>query len=159
MNRLLARFAKIESENLQLILTPYEEPSGYGWVGRLPAGNATPIMFSLGDQSRIDQWYERLPEGKFGVMEFEQAPVAVPPSLTLFVGHKLIDLDQLVIPPRIQVRSGNLPTLFDKSHTKQERLDAESPQPRKTTTPVKPEIPRRTEAINEFIRRRQIKND
>lgn len=112
VNRLIARFAKIESAGLQVRLSLGKEPRGFGWVSQLEAGNNTPILFSMGNQKRLDEWFKRLPEGKFGVMQFEKAPVAVPPTLTLFVQNQAIDVRRLVIPAHVQVSAGYLPGNF-----------------------------------------------
>ena len=53
----------------------------------------------------------------FGVMEFTAAPVAVPPTLTIFVQNDSVILDELKIPDGIDVSVGYVPTVFHKSNT------------------------------------------
>ena len=135
VNALLRKFAKVQSENLRVHLSPLSEPRGFGWVSSLPEGNGTPVMLSLGDQEQIDDWFRRLPGGKFGVMEFEKTPIAVPPTLTLYTRNKAIDLDRLEIPENIEVSIGDLPRVFHKANTRSEREAAQKPQ---TTVEVEP---------------------
>jgi hypothetical protein len=50
-------------------------------------------------------------------MEFTAAPVAVPPTLTIFVQNDSVILDELKIPDGIDVSVGYVPTVFHKSNT------------------------------------------
>ena len=58
-------------------------------------------------------------------MEFLDTPVAVPPTLTLFVGHNAINLGDLEIPSDMLVRGGYVPTVFLRSNTTIERQQEE----------------------------------
>ena len=116
VNRLIAKLAEVDAPLKRIHLSPLPEPSALGFVTVLPQRNRIPVIFSIGDQSAIDRWYERV-EKPFGKMEFVDTPVAVPPTLTIFVGHQQIELDQLEIPPDMTVLPGSVPTVFLRSNT------------------------------------------
>ena len=120
VNRLIAKLAAVKSDFKEIRLCAMKEPAGLGWVTSIPEGNQIPAMFSIGDQARLDQWYANVRK-PFGVMEFEACPVAVPPTLTLFVQNPVIELERLEIPKEIRVLEGYVPSVFHKSNTKQER--------------------------------------
>lgn len=120
LNRLLVNLAAVKSKLKCVHLSYQPEPSTLGWVTRLPEGNKIPVLFSIGDQSRIDEWYKRVRK-PFGVMEFTGAPVAVPPTLTIFVRNEAVNLSELRIPAGIEVKAGAVPTVFHKSNTKLEQ--------------------------------------
>lgn len=119
LNRLIEKLSATKSEVRQIRLSPLKEPSGLGWVTRLPKGNDIAVVFSVGDQARIDEWYKHVRK-PFGVMEFTAAPIAVPPTLTIFVQNNAVDLEKLQIPKGITVTSGNVPTVFHRFNTKDE---------------------------------------
>ena len=116
LNRLIAKLAAIKSDLRQIRLSHLKEPSGLGWVTRVPEGNGIAVIFSIGDQARIDEWYKHVRK-PFGVMEFTAAPVAVPPTLTIFVQNESVNLAELEIPDGIVVSIGYVPTVFHKSNT------------------------------------------
>ena len=116
LNRLITRLAAIKTDLRQIRLSHLKEPNGLGWVTRVPEGNGIPVIFSIGDQARIDEWYKHVRK-PFGVMEFTAAPVAVPPTLTIFVQNDSVILDELKIPDGIDVSVGYVPTVFHKSNT------------------------------------------
>ena len=91
LNRLIAKLAAIQGDLRQIRLSPEKEPRGLGWVTQAPEGNGIAVVFSLGDQARIDEWFKHVRK-PFGVMEFTAAPVAVPPTLTLFVQNDRVVL-------------------------------------------------------------------
>ncbi|MEX0937611.1 MAG: hypothetical protein WDZ59_07100 [Pirellulales bacterium] len=124
LNRLIRKLAAVESDLLQIRLSDLAEPKGLGWVTSVPEGNDIPVIFSIGDQERIDQWYAHVRQ-PFGVMEFVAAPVAVPPTLTLFVQNEAVKLDELEIPEGISVTFGYVPTVFHKSNTTLEQAREE----------------------------------
>jgi hypothetical protein len=149
VNRLIAKLASVESDLKEIRLCAMKEPAGLGWVTSIPQGNEIPVMLTIGDQSRVDQWYARVRK-PFGQIEFEDCPVAVPPTLTLFVQNPLIDLEKLQIPQGITVKEGYLPTGFHKSYTKQEREQREKAQ---AAPPVKGEpLPSEAQAAHDRIR-------
>lgn len=119
INRLLNKLAAIKSEIRQVRLSHLSEPHGLGWTNHLPEGNRIAAIFSVGDQDQINEWYKHVRK-PFGVMEFNAAPVAVPPTLTIFVQHKVVNLEQLKIPKGITVTSGYVPTVFHRFNTKDE---------------------------------------
>jgi hypothetical protein len=120
VNRLIEKLASIKSELRQIRLSYLKEPASLGWVTRVPEDNKIPVIFSIGDQSSIDQWYKTVRK-PFGVMEFIAAPIAVPPTLTIFVQNEAINLDELKIPEGIHVESGYVPTVFHRSNTVDEK--------------------------------------
>jgi hypothetical protein len=124
INRLIEKLGSIKSDLRQIRLSHLKEPSGLGWVTLLPEGNNIAVIFSIGDQRRIDEWYKTVSK-PFGVMEFTAAPMAVPPTLTIFVQNKAVNLEQLRIPKGIHVESGYVPTVFHRFNTTSELLREE----------------------------------
>lgn len=156
LNRLVRKLGESGSKLRQVRLCPIKEPNGLGWTTSLPKGNSIPVLFSVGDQSRIDEWYKHVRK-PFGVMEFIAAPVAVPPTLTIFVQHDLVKLEQLEVPAGITVSEGYAPTVFHRSNTKQEEQAAkEKPQPPKksSTEPLDEKTRAATERIKTFLKAR-----
>jgi hypothetical protein len=156
VNSLLAKLAAIKSDRLHVRLAPFKEPHGFGWTSKLPAGNDTALMLSFGDQQRLDEWYGRLNGEKFGVMEFEKAPVAVPPTLTIFTRNAAIDLDGLDIPRNLKVSLGGLPGPFHKWNLKP-RPDEPRPQPTPAAKldPAALEAQNQIERIQAFLKKRE----
>jgi hypothetical protein len=151
VNAVIAQFVKIESEDLHIRLSPLKEPQGLDWVTSLPEGNGTAIMFSIGNQQRVNDWFGRLPGGKFGKMEFEKTPVAVLPTLTIFVGHKAVDLAELKVPQEIDVSAGYVPTIFWEWN----RTNLPARQPATDDAPVPAETQQAMDAISDFLHERQ----
>ena len=58
VNRLIEKLAAIKSDLREVRLSYLSEPSGLGWVTHLPKGNGFPVIFSVGDQGRINDWYK-----------------------------------------------------------------------------------------------------
>jgi hypothetical protein len=125
VNRLLEKLADVKSNVRQLRLSPLKEPESLGWSTRLPEDNGIAAVFSIGDQMQIDQWYGRVRK-PFGTLNFKAAPVAVPPTLTLFVQNKAIDLDALKIPEGIDVSIGGVPTLFHDMNLEKDHAEEKS---------------------------------
>jgi hypothetical protein len=130
LNRLIEKLAAIKSDLRQIRLSHLKEPNGLGWVTRVPEGNGIAVIFSIGDQARIDEWFKRVRK-PFGVMEFTATPEAVPPTLTIFVQNNVVKLDELKIPEGIDVLAGYVPSVFHKSNTtieqKKEKEGANTP--------------------------------
>ena len=97
LNRLIDKLAAIKSDLRHIRFSHLKEPNGLGWVTRVPEGNGIPVIFSIGNQARIDEWFKRVRK-PFGVMEFTATPVAVPPTRTIFVQNVLVNLDKLKSP-------------------------------------------------------------
>jgi hypothetical protein len=128
LNEVIATFCKIQVARadakqppppLEIRLSPLAEPSGYGWVSKFEKGNKLPAVFSLGNQQELELWYDNFIKpmnGRFGQMEFEKTPVAVPPTLTIFVGNEVVDLKKLRIPQGVHISIGDLPTLWHESN-------------------------------------------
>lgn len=112
INRLIKKLAAVESKLRAIHLSPAKELRHIGWVTSLPEGNGTAVVFSIGDQRRVNQWHARLAGRKFGVMTFKSVPVAVPPTLTIYVGNDAVDLDKLTIPDDIEVAMGDCAQVF-----------------------------------------------
>jgi len=163
INRLIEKLAAVKSEVRQIRLSYLREPSGLGWVTQLPKGNGIAAIFSMGDQERIDEWYKRVRK-PFGVMEFTAAPVAVPPTLTIFIRNKAVNLDEIKIPEGITVTSGNVPTVFHRFNTKDEQkreaAAAQKDAAKKEATEESDPVARETiERIDAFLAKRNRKAD
>ncbi len=152
-NEVLKLFAEIKAD-LHVHLALGEEPAGIGWVSKLEPGNDTALLLSCGDQNRMNEWYAQLGGRKFGVMEFERCPVAVPPTLTIFVQNKAIDLEALRIPGKIRVSAGHVPGAFHISNLKPSEKPA---PPGKVLKAEDVDAATRTalEAIDKFLARRR----
>ena len=156
LNRLIKALASIECKVRQIRLSHLKEPQNLGWVTNLPAGNGIAAIFSIGDQSQIDEWYKHVRK-PFGVMEFLSAPVAVPPTLTIFVQNRVVDLEKLKVPKGVSISVGYVPTVFHRSNTTNER-DRE----KKAAAQPKPERPqldaqsqKAADSIEAFLKARQ----
>ena len=143
LNRLIAKLAAIKTDLRQIRLSYRKEPDGLGWVTRVPKGNGIPVIFSIGDQSLIANWFKHLEEPvpqsgsvesllagipranqterTFGQMKFVAVPTAVPPTLTIFVQNESVLLEDLKIPKGVEVAVGYVPTVFHKSNTVREQ--------------------------------------
>jgi len=108
---IIQKLTKIRADRFNIWLSPGDEPRSLMWGNELGEGNNIAAVFSIGSQKIKDQWFERLPVEepgvrKFGVHRYTECPKARPPSLTLYVGHDLIDLDTLEIPLKIDLSAG-----------------------------------------------------
>jgi len=154
INRLIEKLAAIKSEVCQVRLSHLKEPKGLGWTLSMPEGNGIPVIYSMGDQARVDEWYKHVRK-PFGVMEFLDTPVAVPPTLTIFVGNEAVNLDELKIPEGVMVNFGYVPTHFQRFNTKAERKrEEEAAQAKKENAKLgdgEKDLDAETEAILEKI--------
>ena len=123
LNRLIEKLAAIKSDLRQIRLSYLKEPSGLGWVTSVPEGNGIAVIFSIGDQARVDEWFKHV-QKPFGVMEFTATPESVPPTLTIFVQNEIVNLDALKIPEGIDVLAGYVPAVFHKFNTTIEQQKA-----------------------------------
>jgi hypothetical protein len=137
LNRLLAKLSAFKGDLKQIRLSYQREPSSLGFVTSMSKGNGIPVMFTIGDQKQIDDWFKQLgntdgnddltkalvkglvltkpdrgTEKKFGKMTFASAPTAIPPTLTIFVQNPLVELEQLKISAGIDVSMGKVPVSF-----------------------------------------------
>lgn len=108
VNHLIAKLAAIKNAKARVLLYPDKEARGLGFTTVLKEGNGAAVVFSIGSQERIDQWYQHLKEAEpgvrvFGVHRFHKPPEAQPPTLTLHAGNSAIDLKALKIPPSVEV--------------------------------------------------------
>lgn len=101
INGLIQTFARIDSQTLQICLSPEKGPRSIGWHAADPVQAARSVLFSLGDQETIDKWYARQPDDKKRSRSFP--PKAIPPTLTIFVQHPAVDLLRLNIPAHVRV--------------------------------------------------------
>lgn len=110
VNQLIGKLAAIKATNVLVRLNPGKQAAALAFSTVLPEKKRIAAMFSVGEQQRINEWYQRLPESepgvrKFGVARYKEVPVASPPTLTLYAGHEAIDLEKLVVPASVQVVS------------------------------------------------------
>lgn len=159
LNKLLQKFGKIKSFDLEVKLAPGKGPGSLGWVTKLPPGNGAAAVFSIGNQKQVAQWYDRLEtktqlgdsklafDKRFGKIRFLAMPEAVPSTLTIYVDNPVVDLKKLRIPKRITVGvSHAVPPLFKSWN----RIEEPTPRP----TAKNPDVAPRLKAIGEFIARR-----
>ena len=139
MNRLIAKLVAVKSDRRRVHLSINKEPGALGFTTRVPKGNTIAAMFTIGDQTKLDQWYKNLSAKKplenpfekpaakqFGVMKLKEAPVARPPTLTIFVQNEVIKLSELKIPKGVEVSIVDVPTALqqsDKTIKKDMKLD------------------------------------
>ena len=120
VNRLIGILASIRAEAVQVRLDPAEGAAHAGGVG---------AIFSLGNQSIMNRWFQRLPEvepgiRQFGVHRYRKPPAVLPPTLTLYVGHKAVDLEKLTIPPNVDVAAPNAASYRAKQKDAFQAIDA-----------------------------------
>lgn len=156
VNRLIEKLASVEAETRQIRLSFLKEPKGLGWVTQLPEGNDIAVIFSIGDQAQIDEWYKHVRK-PFGQMEFLAAPVAVPPTLTIFVQNEAVDLEAMRVPNGVTVTGGYVPTVFHRSNTtlekKAEEEAARKPKAGAVPANLNPAEQAAADKITEFLRK------
>jgi hypothetical protein len=88
-------------------------------------------------------------------MQFTACPVAVPPTLTIFVGNPVIDVTQLKVPANVTVTEGYLPRHFKTWNRKIEPQAAGRTKPETAAREAAPpEVQRAAEVIKSFLNRR-----
>lgn len=107
-DRLITKLAAIKGTNMQLRLSPAREARHLGFTTDLGQSNENTAIFAIGSQAAIDHWFQHLREVEpgvrsFGVHRYREAPAALPPTLTLFLGSGVIDLKKLKVPANVQV--------------------------------------------------------
>ena len=88
-------------------------------------------------------------------VEFTAVPVAVPPTLTIFVQNEIVHLDQIKIPAGITVTMGGVPTLFHQFNTKDEKVSsAEKDTKSVATETLDPAVQATADKITAFLKKR-----
>lgn len=115
MNHLIMKLAAIRNSDSQVRLNPEKEGRSLSFGFQLEEGRRPTAMFSIGDQKKINQWFEHLEKTlgsdakpvarTFGVHRYTEPPKALPPTLTLYLGNENFDLEKLRFPPNIKVVS------------------------------------------------------
>jgi hypothetical protein len=157
INRLIEKLAAIKGDLLQVRLSFLKEPQGLGWVTSLDEGNDIPVIFSIGDQQQMDEWYGHVRK-PFGVIEFKDCPVAVKPTLTIFVQQEVVNLDELRIPAGVEVLEGYVPRIWHQANTVNEdrdREEAANAAPPADATPVPPEMQAAIDRIHAYLKSRE----
>ncbi|MEM6750677.1 MAG: hypothetical protein AAGA57_10540 [Planctomycetota bacterium] len=103
--RVLTAFAQIEGAK-RVELHPGDRVRRVGYGMDIDEDMRAAAVFSLGSQPVLDEWFSRLDDGKFGVHHYDAPPKAQPPTLALYVGHELLGLESLRLPPDWEVRPG-----------------------------------------------------
>ena len=108
LKRLIEKLAAINASKVQVLLNPAREAGPLAFTASVEKGISIAAVFSIGNQEVIDQWFGRLEKQatgtrEFGVYRLEKPPEALPPTLTLYVGHPTVDLAKLNIPESVQV--------------------------------------------------------
>ena len=109
INHFIEKLAAIKAPKVQILLNPTKEAGALAFTTSVKKGSSVPAIFSIGDQERINHWFEHLDKKnssgvrEFGVYRLEKPPEALPPTLTLYVGHPAVDLEKLKIPDGVQV--------------------------------------------------------
>jgi hypothetical protein len=114
MNEIMELLARVDPK-CAVILSP--ERVGQGEEKGMTA------VFSLGSQKIMDQWFLRLPDGKFGVHKFEAAPKVPAPQMTLHVGALAAELSGLRVPPDMILGAG-ISADYRKANPKDAVVDA-----------------------------------
>jgi hypothetical protein len=99
VNHLIALFTEIDDPDARIVLELGTQPS----ANRLMAKERPPVVFSLGNQGIRTFWYRHAIRSK--AKDF-YGPKATPPTLTLYVEHRAIDLERLHFPPGINLSVG-----------------------------------------------------
>lgn len=109
LNRLVRKLAASKTTQRRIRLSYEKEPTGLGYVSMLPKGNGSACIFSISDQPLRGQGRPN--------------NTALPPTLTLYVQNKFVDLDKLEVPDGIEVSQGSVVSLGSVSR---QTLDAPS---------------------------------
>lgn len=127
VQRLIEKVAAITGAVVRL--SPGHEAVWSGWGGKSQWSRKTAVVFSLGNQKVLDDWFQRLPHTngvrKFGVHQYAKVPSAMPPTLVIYVGHPAIDLDQLKLSEKVNVVAEPMgKTTSEAEERTSERIDA-----------------------------------
>jgi hypothetical protein len=102
VNELLGYFGEIHAKELVIELDPSAQ-SGVERAKSKDKPEPGPLTLCLVSKSALDHWFDHLDEKgkkKFGVTE---RPQPSPPTMTIHVGHELIDLEELKLPSNVTV--------------------------------------------------------
>lgn len=100
----------VKSLKRQIILVPGHLPLLPGYAAPLDDRARHGVVFEVGSQKVINEWYERLPEvcpglRRFGNRELQHPPEAYPPTLVISLSHPNVKLEGLRIPMIIDVKA------------------------------------------------------
>jgi hypothetical protein len=103
VNRLVARLAGIKGTTVHLRLNPDAEAARIGYTGDFKWPSNTAAVLAIGNQATLDHWFQRQSETrpgvrKFGLSELSKPPMALPPTLTLYTGQPVVNLQTLQVP-------------------------------------------------------------
>jgi hypothetical protein len=104
VNELLGYFGEIKAKDLVIELDPAAENRVEGAKSK-EKPEPGPLTLCLVSKSALDHWFDHLDEKekkKFGVTE---RPETSPPTMTICVGHKLVDLEKLKLPKNVKVQA------------------------------------------------------
>lgn len=108
VNELLGYFGEIKSEHLLIELNPAASDWSVGQhfekkdKDRPEVG---PLTFRISSQKELDRWFDRLDEAGRKKFHVTERPNAGAPAMTLYAGHKVIDLEKLKIPSNATVHA------------------------------------------------------
>ena len=103
VNRLIKKLAAVKTAKVRVILTPEKE-----YQSQEDYGKGAAVLFWMGDQRVINDWFGHLKEESpglkiFGIQRLRKPPEALPPTLVLYTGSAAMDLNSLVIPENVEV--------------------------------------------------------
>jgi hypothetical protein len=119
INHLIEVLGSIDAKTLHLNLDPGEGAPHAGGAG---------AVFVLGNQPIVDAWYKALRETEpgvraFGVHRYREPPAAQPPTLTIYVGHKAVELNKLQVPLNIDLTTANAKSYRERYQKAFEEID------------------------------------
>jgi hypothetical protein len=97
-NELLRAAGRMKEGKPRVVLSA---DARFRWEQKGPEGYEA--TFVLGSQKVLDEWWRRLPNGRFGVHVLPKPPAAAPPILTLYLGGSQFTRQQLEIPAGLEV--------------------------------------------------------
>lgn len=107
LNRLIDLFSQVDGQKRIVHLTSTPPFSPLRNINGDPPSSRPAATLTISNQTTLDLWYRHASEDKvrriFGPSAIHHPPVASPPTLTVFVSHSLVDLDQLIIPDNISL--------------------------------------------------------
>lgn len=108
LNRLIDLFSQVDGPKRIVHLSstrPISPLRGFNPDLRSPG---PPVILTIEKQLVLDFWYRQVPQDQvrkaFGPSAIHHPPIASPPTLTVYIRHPLVDLDQLIIPENISLQ-------------------------------------------------------